>query len=171
MRQLTTVILSLAILSATIRESQAHTVPYKAKGTGIYSPVTGNYSGSGDGTPLDEHTFFGNIKISPTANPLVFDFHSTVDQTTIAEDGDEIFFSVSGQVELVPLDSTFTTFSAIWTGHFVVTGGTGRFAGAKPASQPLEVIAINDPFTFADPQWTFSWELAGKIQLNGHRDE
>lgn len=165
MRQLTTVILSIAILSATIRESLAQTVPYKTKGTGIYSPVTGDYSGSGTGTHMGAHTFFGNIAISPTANPFVFDFHSTVDQTTIAANGDILFFSVSGQVELVPLDSTFTTFSAIWTGDFVVTGGTGRFAGAKPASQPLAVIAINDPFTFADPQWSFSWTLTGQIKV------
>jgi hypothetical protein len=27
------------------------------------------------------------------------------------------------------------------------------------------VIAVNDPFNFTDPVWTFSWELSGQIQL------
>jgi hypothetical protein len=148
-----------------VRESLAQTVAYKTSGTGVYSPLTGDYSGAGVGTRLGAHAFFGNIATSPTANPLVFDFYSTVDQETIAANGDKVFFSFSGQVTLIPLDATFTTFSAVWTGEFVVQGGTGRFANAKPAAEPLKVIATNDPFTFADPEWSFSWQLSGEIKL------
>src|SRR5262245_48375203 len=165
MRQLTTVILSLVILSASVRETLSQTVAYKTSGTGIYAPLTGDYSGSGIGTHLGAHTFFGNIETSPTANPLVFDFNSTVDQETTAANGDKVFFSFSGQVTLIPLDATFTTFSAVWSGEFVVQGGTGRFANAKPAAEPLKVVAINDPFTFADAEWSFAWELSGEIKL------
>jgi hypothetical protein len=71
-----------------------------------------------------------------------------------------------GQVELIPLDSSFTTFSAIWSGEVVVEGGTGRFANAGPGKQPLKLIAINDPFTFADAEWTFSWTLDDIITLH-----
>jgi hypothetical protein len=166
MRRLATVVLTITTLSATARGSLAQTVPYKTSGTGVYSPSTGDYSGSGVGTFLGKHTFFGNVAITPTGNPLVFDFQGTVPQETIAANGDMIFFSLSGQVELIPLNSTFTTFSAIWTGEFVVDGGTGRFANSRPAAQPLAVIAINDPFTFADPVWTFSWELDGSTELH-----
>jgi hypothetical protein len=81
--------------------------------------------------------FSNHIETSPTANPVVFDFNSTVDQETIAANGDKVFFSFSGQVTLIPLDATFTTFSAVWSGEFVVQGGTGRFANAKPAVDPL----------------------------------
>jgi hypothetical protein len=166
MRRLAMVILTVMTLSATVRESFAQTVPYKASGTGVYSPTSGHYSGSGVATHLGKHKFLGNIATFPTDNPLVFDFVGTVPQTTIAANGDTIFFSLSGQVELIPLDSTFTTFSAKWTGEFVVVGGTGRFANVGPAAQPLQVIAINDPFTLADPAWTFSWELDGSIELH-----
>jgi hypothetical protein len=38
----------------------------------------------------------------------------------------------------------------------VVVVGTGRFAGAQPADEPLRVVAINAPFTFLDPAWSFS---------------
>ena len=92
-------------------------------------------------------------------------FWKLVVQETVAAHGDTLFFSGSGQVEFIPLDDTFTTFVAIWEGDFVVVGGTGRFAGAKPAAEPLRVVAINDPFTLLDPAWSFSWELTGRIVL------
>lgn len=166
-RTLQPAILALAILtlSATFSESLAQSVAYKTHGTGTYSPSTGDYGGSGVGTHLGNHTFLGNVGVSPTSNPLVFDFYSTAPQETIGANGDKLFFSSSGQVTLIPLDSTFTTWSAIWTGDFVVVGGTGRFANATPAAQPLQVVAINDPFTFLDPEWSFTWELSGRIML------
>jgi hypothetical protein len=166
MRQRTMLVLTVLTLLATAGESFAQMVPYKASGTGIYSPVSRDYSGSGVATHLGKHTFLGNILTSSTDNLLVFDFVGTVPQTTIAANGDTILFTLSGQVELIPLDSSFTTFSAIWTGEFVVVGGTGRFANVGPAAQPLQVVAINDPFTFADPEWSFSWTLDGSIVLH-----
>ena len=60
---------------------------------------------------------------------------------------------------------THTTVVAIWEGDFVVEGGTGRFAGAQPADEPLHVVAINAPFTVLDPEWSSSWELTGRIVM------
>jgi hypothetical protein len=117
------------------------------------------------GTHLGRHTLSGNVATSPTANPLVFDFFLTVPQETVAANGDTLLFSGTGEVELIPLDATYTTFVAIWEGDFVVEGGTGRFAGAQPADEPVRVVAINDPFTLLDPEWSFSWELTGRIVL------
>jgi hypothetical protein len=161
----TMMVLTIMAASATARESRAQIVPYKASGTGVYSPLTGNYHGPGVATHLGSHTYFGNVATFRTANPFVYDFQGTVLQETIAANGDKLYFSLSGQVELIPLDATFTRFSAIWTGEFVVAGGTGRFATAGPAAEPLQVIAINDPFTFADHEWSFTWELNGRIRL------
>ena len=155
----------VALLIGAADTSFAQTVPYKASGDGFYSPVTGDYGGTGDATHLGLHTFLGDIATAPTAHPLVFLWESTAPQETVAANGDTIFFSAAGIVELIPLDETFTTFSAIWTGEFVVEGGTGRFADVQPAAEPLSVMAINDPFTFADPEWTFAWELNGEINL------
>lgn len=159
-------VLATLMLCIAARESSAQSVAYYTHGTGIYSPVTGDYGGPGVGTHLGRHTFFGNVLTSPTANPFVFDFFLTVPQETVAANGDKLFFSGGGEVELIPLDNTFTTFSAVWTGDFVVEGGTGRFASAGPADEPLRVEAINDPFTFSDLEWSFSWKLTGRIMLH-----
>jgi hypothetical protein len=158
-------ILSTLILSAAARESAAQSVAYRTHGTGSYSPVTLGYGGVGVGTHLGKHTFAGMVATSPTANRLVFDFTLMVPQETVAAHGDKLFFSGSGQVELIPLDAAFTTFVAVWEGDFEVVGGTGRFAGARPADEPLRVVAINDPFSLLDPVWSFSWELTGRIVL------
>jgi hypothetical protein len=157
--------LSLLSLGTSATTSLAQSVSYHALGTGHYSPSTGDYGGRGVGTPLGKHTFYGNVVTSPTANPLLFDFYLTVPQETVAANGDTLLFSGAGQVELIPLDSKGMIFSAIWTGDFVVVGGTGRFAGAKPADKPLRVVAINEPFTFLDSQWFFCWSLTGRIVL------
>jgi hypothetical protein len=151
--------------SSTASESQGQSVAYDTHGTGVYSPITGGYSGSGVGTHLGAHTFSGNVAVAPTASPLVFSWYSTAPQETIAANGDKLYFSASGQVQLILL-ATPGTFSAIWTGDFVVVGGTGRFAHAGPAAQPLQGVAINDPFTLVDPEWTFTWKLSGRIVLH-----
>jgi hypothetical protein len=164
--RLGSLILTLLTSNAVLGVARAQSVPYFAVGTGAYSPVNGDYGGKGIANLLGAHTFLGNVTTSPTANPMVFNFVSTVPQVTIGAGGERINFTSSGQVTLIPLDHTFTRFSAIWTGDFVVVGGTGRFAHARPAAQPLHVIAINDPFTFADPVWSFCWELTGRIVLH-----
>jgi hypothetical protein len=158
--------LTIMSLSTNAGESHAQSVAYHVHGTGVYSPITGDYGGEGVGTHLGAHTFSSNVATTPTADPLVFKWYSTVPQETIAANGDKLFFTASGEVHLIPLDVSFTTFSAVWTGDFVIVGGTGRFANARPAAQPLRVIAINDPFTFSEPEWTFAWELSGRIVLH-----
>jgi hypothetical protein len=155
----------LVALSAGIRESCAGEVPYKTKGTGTYTPANGDFSGSGTGTHMGNHTFSGNVITMPTTDPLVYNFSLTSPQQTVAANGDTLYFSGTGQVQLIPLDSTFTTFTAVWTAQYVVVGGTGRFANAGPGDQPLQAIATNNPFTFSDPEWTFSWTIDGGIVL------
>jgi hypothetical protein len=157
-------IFSTLILSVAARESGAQSVPYRAHGTGSYSPAHGDYGGVGVGIHLGKHTFLGKVATSPTTtDPLVFDFVLTDPQETVAANGDTLLFGGSGQVTLILLDATSMTFMAVWEGDFVVVGGTGRFAGARPADEPLRVLAINAPFSLFDPVWSFSWELTGRI--------
>jgi hypothetical protein len=156
----------LVALGAGVRELHAQQVPYKAKGTGIYSPATGDFSGTGTATHIGNDTFSGNVMTTSTADPLVFNFSLTAPQQTVAANGDMILFIGSGQVQLYPLDSTFTTFTAIWSGQYEVVGGTGRFANVAPGDQPLQVTAINHPFALSDPEWTFSYTLDGEIRLH-----
>jgi hypothetical protein len=156
----------LLALGAGVHDLDAHEVPYKTKGTGSYAPATGDFGGTGTGAPMGKHTFSGNVMVTPTTDPLVFNWILTAPQQTVAANGDMIYFSGSGQVELTPLDSTFTTFTAIWSGQYEVVGGTGRFANVAPGDQPLQVTATNDPFELSDPEWTFSWTVEGTISLH-----
>jgi hypothetical protein len=168
LRPITLMLLAMGVWVIPLdRQCTAQVVPYRTFGTGTYNPVTGDYGGSGNGTHVGRHTFSGNVITSPTGDPLVFDFliPATDPQETVAANGDKIFFSGSGQVQLIPLDETFTYFSAVWSGTFVVEGGTGRFASVGPGPEPLDVLAVNDPFTFFDPLWSFRWELSGQISL------
>ncbi len=152
---------------ATTPYGVAQTIPFKTKGSGYYNPATGDYGGDGVGTLVGRHHFLGNVLTFPTGNPFVYDFMilPSNPQETVAANGDKIYFSGSGQVELFPLDPYFIEFTATWSGNFVVEGGTGRFASIAPGPQPLDVIAINDPFTLADPQWDFTWTLNGSVRL------
>ncbi len=59
---------------------------------------------------------------------------------------------------------------AMWTGDFLVDGGTGRFANVSGVpGEPIRVTAVNDPLDLPascpDDIWTFSWTLHGKIDL------
>jgi hypothetical protein len=155
----------LVSLGTTAHESLAQTVPYKASGTGAsYNPVTGYYSGTGKATHLGNITFSGDVTTAPTTDPLVFTFQSNGPTTTVGANGDAILFTTSGTVQLFTLDGI--TFTAVWSGTFVVVGGTGRFANVGPGPEPLQVVAINDPFTLTDPEWTFSWSIDGSITLH-----
>lgn len=165
-RLMQTVALFAAIhVCCCLAPATAQVVPYRASGMGVYDPISGDYGGSGVATHLGRHTLFGNVVFEPTGIPGVFDF--TIDsknpQVTTAADGSRIFFSGSGLVVLQPV--TETVFTATWSGNFVVEGGTGRFANVSPGPQPLSVVAINQPFTFNDPQWFFNWTLQGSIRL------
>jgi hypothetical protein len=121
-------------------------------------------SGTGHATHLGNLTFFGDVTTARTANPLVFTFQSHGPTTTIAANGDTLLFTIAGTVQLFTHDGI--TFTAIWTGEFVVVGGTGRFANAGPGPEPLQVVAVNDPFTLTEPEWTFSWTIDGSITLH-----
>jgi len=157
--------LATLILTAAASDSQAQSVAYRAHGTGRYvpnSPLAGEYDGRGVGGPLGRHNLFGDVVTSYTADPLVLDFYVPCQQT-IGANGDTLLFSGTGRVTLIPIDAT--TFTAVWEGDFVVEGGTGRFARAKPANEPLHIVAVNDPFNPLDPEWPFSWTLTGRIVL------
>ncbi len=162
----------IAVVGFGLGQSSAQTIPYKARGGGAYSPVTGAMEGLGVATHLGRIHFSGAIDTFPTANPLVFTFQnrnqggpSEVLVETVGANGDTIFFRLSGTVNLIPLDNTFTVFTAEWTGVFEPVGGTGRFEGIQPGPRPLQTVAVNEPFTLADPLWNFRWTIDGTITL------
>jgi hypothetical protein len=101
-------VLSILILSAAARESRAQSVAYHTHGTGSYSPATGEYGGVGVGTHLGRHAFLGKVAASGPPGSPILNFVLTVPQQTVAANGDALYFSGSGRVQLIPLDSTYT---------------------------------------------------------------
>ena len=162
--------LTTIVLSVHSRESSAQVVPHKGRGIGFYAPnetgTGGFYDVAGLATHLGRHTGFGGITTEPTEDPLVLTFSGDGEQVWIAADGSTVISTMDpGMVQLIPLDATFTTFTAIWSSTFTIEGGTGRFANAGSASEPLTVVAINRPFALTDPIWVFDWTFNGKFRL------
>src|SRR4051812_13846063 len=91
-------VLSILIVSAAPRESEAQSVAYHTHGTGSYSPGSGDYGGVGVGTHLGRHTFSGRVAVSGPPNSPILDFVLTDPQQTVAANGDTLFFSGSGRV-------------------------------------------------------------------------
>lgn len=162
-------ILSCGIVAMVVLNSvlSAQVVPFRASGSdSSYFPADGVYTGTGKATHMGRCQIEGVAFPIPTANPLVFDWIGG--GSTTSANGDKIYMSGGGQVELIPLGGTL--FSAVWSGHYSVDGGTGRFSNVGPGPAPIAVSAVNDPFDIAsDPVWKFTWTLDGQIDLGRRR--
>ena len=164
--QFFSILVALLVAGVAPELCQAQVVPFHASGDqAIYSPFLYETSGPGKATHMGR--VFGSGKATPgmdLGNGL--SEWSASDYSLRAANGDEIFFEGGGLVQFIPLQGD--QFFAVWSGDFHVTGGTGRFSKVKAAAAPIQVTAINDPFTFppaAGDLWTYSWSLNGQIDL------
>ena len=172
LRQTRSLIICLAICvswSFAPLECQAQIVPFKASGDqAIYSPDTGATSGPGQATHMGK--VFGSgfalpgVEIGPGLREW-----SAPNYQFEAANGDTIALTGGGTVQFVPLNQT-GLFFAVWSGEFKVIpgGGTGRFANAGPGTAPIQIVAVNDPFTLPPTTgdiWTYRWNLDGNIDL------
>lgn len=150
-------------------ECQAQIVPFKASGDqAIYSPSTGATSGPGQATHMGKVLGSGLALPGVEIGPGLFEW-SAPNYQFEAANGDTIALTGGGTVQFVPLNPT-GLFFAVWSGEFnVITGsGTGRFANVGPGTAPIQIVAVNDPFTFPPTEgdiWTYSWNLDGNIDL------
>jgi hypothetical protein len=112
---------------------------------------------------------------SATGNPFVLDWVG--EGVFVAANGDTIEFSGGGKIFLqLRADGLF---EASWVGQFEIgdidedgKAGTGRFSNVGPGAEPLDVIAINDPFALDDQGnpipgdiWTYDYEITGEMDL------
>jgi hypothetical protein len=148
-------------------------VPTTAVGTGVYCPTTGYMFGSGDGTPFGKSIYSGYIETDDPdpSTPLTLTFQNAgrgtkneILQETIAEDGSTLSFRFHGDVEIIPLDA-LGNFTALWEGEWEIVRGTGRMRNAKGT---LDVVAVNNPFTFEDPHWSFGWSWSGIMKIKSN---
>lgn len=153
-------LLAMILMVFGVQSVEAQT-DYKAKGFGIYTPQA---------QPFPEYqTFgksnFGRLNGFGTAVPLTA--NNPTPWTTIGEvfeeyaDGSTLSFTGEGEVEIIPLFGAWNT--AVWTGTFTVTGGTGRFEDAVGGS--TEVLAVNLPFRLTDARWYFLYNIQGSIEF------
>lgn len=164
------VIAALTLFALAPDFAAAQVVPFRASGSNsIYDPFTATTTASGKATHMGKITASGFAVPTPTANPLVLEWTAVGFQFTAAN-GDQLFFDGSGVVNLIPQGGN--QFTAVWTAEFNVSGGTGRFANATSTSEPLQVLAINDPFVFPPNPgdiWTYDWSMTGQIDLGKRR--
>ena len=167
-------VLSVVSLLMIDQACLGQVVPFRASGeNAIYSPASGETSGPGKATHMGR--VFGSGVAAPgvdLGNGL-FEWSAT-NYSLQAANGDEIFMEGGGLVQFIPIQGSL--FFAVWTGDFNVTGGTGRFSSVKAAAEPIQVTAINNPFTFPPAEediWTYSWSLDGQIDLGnkGKKDK
>lgn len=184
MKRIHSVIAATLALSAVLAfagSSHAQVVGFNVVGQdGEYNPGNGEYEGAGAGGGVGRVGGGGVVTdvelvgIVPGTNCLEFSWF--VDEhLLVSEDGaDSMVFCGGGTVIACPIDPTAnpfdptTEFTAVWSAEYEIKEGegTGRFANATSVEgKPLNVIAVNDPFTFSDEIWTFSWRIHGKIDL------
>ena len=165
-------VLALVAVASFCSSADAQIKRYKSKGVGTYNPFNAEYDTYGRsnfGFIVGEGTA---IPI-PTANPFVSNWVTNGEVKETYIDGSEIFFTGGGTVEIIPLFGAWHT--AVWTGEFVVTRGTGRFANAGPGSVNNKVVAVNLPFRLnpdgtplPGDTWNFVFEVTGEIDLGGN---
>ncbi|MDQ6763590.1 MAG: hypothetical protein M3015_13300 [Bacteroidota bacterium] len=124
--------ISLFISSCKKEDICKKTVPFKAE-FNTNSPSPNIIIGTGKGTPIGKSTFI--LQENDANFPLL-----TGTATITAENGDEIYSTHTGSV--VGPDSTGVL---LITENNIITGGTGRFAGATGSFIAHGIASINVP--------------------------
>jgi hypothetical protein len=101
-----------------------------------------NRTNPGVGTPTGRVDNAGTVLLTPTNNPLVFEWVTDGFHVLTDDDGDQIFMSGGGSVELIPtgnMDGNHTEFTAEWSADFHIQGGNGKYEGIPPENRPIAV--------------------------------
>ncbi|MDQ6843731.1 MAG: hypothetical protein M3Z92_05155 [Bacteroidota bacterium] len=110
-------------------------VPFKSKfetlGQDI-SPTVHQITGTGKGTPIGKSTFVGTVYLDS--------FPKVTGMTTFTAEGGQIFTTFSGSVEGPDKNG-----DVLVTNNNIITGGTGRFAGATGRFTTHGISNINVP--------------------------
>lgn len=180
MKSLFSCIAILAIAVLGVSDGYAQTVPFYSEGTdNLYNPFTAEFGGPGITNVLGKSSGGGIAIPSPTSDPFVQDWIGY--GQFVGSNGDTIEFSGGGQIFITPLGGGMYT--ASWVGTFEIGdidgdgfAGTGRFRNVGPGSQPLDVIAINDPFELDEfglpipgDLWSYDYVITGEIDLGQRR--
>lgn len=123
---------SIALLAGSCQKSDNHkkTVPLKGEfvtsvmlivpaSPGVLEQI--RVTGKGSGTPFGKATTEYNLKVDVTASPEIVSGIAAI----TAEDGDQIFATVSGYVSSPDAKGDFQVFNT-----HTITGGTGKYSGA-----------------------------------------
>jgi hypothetical protein len=110
-------LVAVAILALPDRAS-AEERPHKLRGTAHFVSPT-DFVGSGEATHLGRYAEAGSAQFSPTADPTVLRIDAWVVLT--ASDGDQLYETITGELDLLTGAITATV---------TYVGGTGRFEDA-----------------------------------------
>jgi len=118
--------------------------------------------GGGNATHLGKFTTVMTFCMNfNEGDPENFGKYWAVDGKFIAANGDELYFTVSGQVLFFP-QGTNPDYLAYFDDEFILLGGTGRFAGATGGGHTNSFTN----FAHTDHNWTGTLTLLkGKSQI------
>ena len=138
------------------KEPVTVTVPFKMKAIGEYQPYGERCPGAfnvivdgyGDATHLGEFTV--HFDFCGVPNPdFTFSYGDPYpsDVTFIADNGDELYATISGTVipGRTPDHPEFVT--SYWQDEFFILGGTGRFEGATGQGWSDDYNSSEDPYS------------------------
>jgi len=145
-----TLILTLFLLLATIPASAVER-PFALNGAGQATLITDESgfpigaipTGAGTATHLGQWTVTGNVQYTPDSNGVL---HSSGNATIVAANGDKLFVTIDGILDLN---------AGADQGTFYFVGGTGRFDGVSGSAN--FVVTLN-PLTGG-----FELTVVGKI--------
>jgi hypothetical protein len=143
----------LVITAGPQRAFAGTQVPFKGSYSGTISPPHGpppvTLSGSGTATHLGRSTNSGTVTVTSEPASCSGGFHTHNLETLTSTDGDQINLTISDQ----PCPVSPGVFQG--SGTYVVTGGTGRFAGASGSGSFYGSGDFN--------QGTYTFSLKGTI--------
>jgi hypothetical protein len=117
LRPVVVVLVATGLLTVTTSAS-AEDRPHFLRGTAQFVSPT-DFVGSGHATHLGKYTEAGSAQFSPTDDPFVLAIDAWVVLT--AADGDQLYETITGELDVLTGEIT---------GTVTYVGGTGRFADA-----------------------------------------
>ena len=119
------VLVAVVMLAVTTRASAEERPHFLLGTTRFVSPT--DFVGSGHATHLGKYTEVGSASFSPTADPTVLRVDAWVVLT--AADGDQLYETITGQLNLLTGAITATVTYVDGTGRFEDAGGSATLSG------------------------------------------
>ena len=123
------VVMLVLVLATSIQAKERY---HAARGSGHFTDAAGGFVSEGIATHVGPFSEVGAVQLTPTDDPAVFQLSGSATHT--AANGDQLFETIAGTLNVVTGAGTAT---------MTFVGGTGRFANAS-GSAIFELQLVGD---------------------------